>query len=251
MAIILFNPTDEELKTQYIGEDVIIPPAPDPRHKLRVDDARGRHVLNVLGPRGLVTLEYGDEGAGELKKAEAGRARNADFKRKQVLDFNSLNDAQQQRRLPYIIPSAQIKNYSRQLGIKLYESYSSSDEATKVHAELLGKIDAKDKEVQEKDRTIQDLTESVNSLKGLVEQMLAASGKSLPGGNGGGVNWDEIKHKIKSLSGNNLQIWVGKHWDTIQGYPEDVRGLLAERWQKFYPMVAFPVSEQEAKASAA
>lgn len=241
MAIILFNPTDEEMRTQYIGEDVIIPPAPHERHKLKVDAARGRHVLNVLGPRGLVTLEYGDEGDGEMKKAEAGRARNMDFKRKQVMDFNQINDAQQQRRLPYIAPSDQVKAYSRQLGIKLYEPYSSSDDASKAHAELIQKLESKDRDVQEKDRTIQDLTTRVDKLTGLVEQMLHAAGKD--------VDWDELKKKIKSINSNHLQVWVGQNWKEIQNYPEDVQGLIAERWDKFYT-TAFPVTEQEAQAAA-
>jgi hypothetical protein len=247
MAIILFNPTNEEMRTQYIGEEVVIPPAPDPRHKLRVDDARGRAVLNFLGPRGLVTLEYGDEGDGELKKAAIGRARNMEFKRKQVMDFNQLNDAQQQRRQPYIAPTEQVKVYSRELGIKLYEPYSSSDDASKVHADLIKKIDEKDRQVQAKDRTIQELTSKVDKLSSLVEQVLAAGAKSAGGAKE--IDWEELKRKIKSINSNHLQAWVSANWNEIQGYPDDVKGLIEERWAKFYP-TAFPLTEQEAQAAA-
>lgn len=245
MAIILFNPTNEEMRTQYIGEDVIIPPAPDPRHKIRVDDARGRHVLNVLGPRGLVTLEYGDEGEGELRKAEQGRARNQEFKRKQIMDFNQINDAQQQRRLPYIAPSDQVKAYSRELGIKLYEPYSSTDEASRAQADLIKKVGEKEREVQEKDRTIQDLTAKVDRLSGLVEQMLVAASRSQVQSE---LDWDELRKKIKSINSNHFGQWVGSNWDEIQRYPEDIRGLISERWSKFYT-VAFPSDKQEAQAS--
>ena len=50
MAMILFNPTNEDLETQYIGERVLV----KSDSRVRVDDPRGRHVLNTLGPRGLM-----------------------------------------------------------------------------------------------------------------------------------------------------------------------------------------------------
>jgi hypothetical protein len=237
MAIILFNPTNEEFRTQYIGEEVIVRPGA----KIRVDDARGRHVLNVLGPRGLVTLEYGDEGEGELKKAEQGRARNQEFKRKQVMDFNQLNDQRQAQRLPYIAPSETVKTYSRELGIRLFEPYSSSDEASKVHADELKKKDA---EIRQKDSEIQNLSKSLAQLASKVD-LLLANQPSKPA-----ADWEALKAKIKSINRNHLQTWVKDNFAEIQGYPEDVKGLIAERWEKFYT-VPFPVNEQEAQAQAA
>jgi hypothetical protein len=241
MAIILFNPTDEILKAQYIGEDVIIPPAPDPMHKVRVDDARGRHVLNVLGPRGLVTLEYGDEGDGEEKKAAQGRARNAEFKRKHVMNFNQVNDSQAQRKLPYVTPDETTKRYARQLGIKLYEPMSSTDDMTQQHAELMGKVAEKDRELNAKAGQISELSAKVDKLSDLVTALLAAKGPE--------TNWDDLKSKIKAINGKHFQTWVATNFTEIQGYPDDVKGLISERYEKFYS-VPFPANEQEARAAA-
>lgn len=252
MAIILFNPTDEEMRTQYIGEEVVIPPAPDPRHKIRVDDARGRHVLNVLGPRGLMTLEYGDEGDGEARKAEIGRQRNLEFWRKQVMDFNQLNDQQHQKKLPYIQPSPAIKAAARRLGIKLYEPMSSTDDYTEVQAQLLSDLEEKKRELDEKDKVIQALSSKVDKLTSLVEGMLQAAGQraaaAVAGPEDSSDDWAEVKRKIKSINGNHFAGWVKKNWEAIYDYPDDVRELIAERWEQLYK-TEFPTVPEEAGAA--
>lgn len=249
MAVILFNPTGEEMRTQYIGEEVVIPPAPDPRHKIRVDDARGRHVLNVLGPRGLMTLEYGDEGDGESRKAEIGRQRNLEFWRKQVMDFNQLNDQQHQKKLPYIQASPPIKAAARRLGIKLYEPMSSTDDYTEAQAKALAELEQKKREVAEKDKVIQSLSSKVDKLTSLVENMLAAAGKQAAAPPAGEADdWSELKRKIKSINGNHLAGWVRQNWEALFDYPDDVRDLIAERWEKLY-QTPFPTTPEEADAA--
>jgi hypothetical protein len=249
MALILFNPTDEEMRTQYIGEEVVIPPAPDPRHKIRVDDARGRHVLNVLGPRGLMTLEYGDEGEGETQKADTGRRRNLEFWRKQVMDFNQLNDQQHQKKLPYIQPSPQIKAAARRLGIKLYEPMSATDDYTEIQAKVISELDQKKREVAEKDKVIHALSAKVDKLTSLVEGMLAAAGKQAAAGVAAETeDWAESKRKIKSINGNHFASWVRKNWESIFDYPDDVRDLIAERWEQLYK-TPFPTTPEEADAA--
>ncbi len=249
MSMILFNPTDEEMECVYIGERMVIPPAPDPRHKIKVDDARGRFALNFLGNRGLVSLEYGDEGEGELKKAEIGRNENQKFKRKMVMDFNQLNDMQQQRRLPYFTPDERIKKYARQLGIALYEPMSTKDDVTRVQAELEQKVQEKDREVQKKDAQISDLTAKVDNLTALVEKMLVAAGRSA-GADALDHDWEEIKKKVKGLNSKYLQGWVQKNFREIENYPPDVKGLVVEQYEKLYS-VPFPKNEHEAQAIAA
>lgn len=245
MAIILFNPTHEVMKTQYIGEDVVIPPAPDPRHKMRVDDARGRHVLNVLGPKGLVTLEYGDEGQGELKKAEEGRQRNKDFWRKQVMDFNQLNDQRQAQRLPYIAPMPEVREASARLGIRLIEPYSTTDEATKVTQGMAEKLDAKERELIETKGALANLERKFSEMGEMMKALLAAQGKAAEPAPS---EWDDLKVKVKTINGKHLQNWVASNFNQIQGYPADVQAFIRERWEKFYP-VPYPETAEEAQAS--
>jgi len=97
MAITLFNPTDDDFKAQYGGVTFVIPKVPEDGHMVRVEDNKGNHILNQLGPRGLTSLDYGDEEEVKKKKAEDGRRRNIEFKRNQIVRYNRDNEARKAR----------------------------------------------------------------------------------------------------------------------------------------------------------
>jgi len=171
MSTVLFNPTNERFMTQYIGEDVALEPYPEKGHMLRVDDARGRHVLNVLGPRGLCTLNYGDDDEVKKKKAVNGIARNKAFKRKMIIQFNQHNQSNEQRNLPHLVPSEQLKQYANEMGIGLIEPYTVADEERAEISMLKKKqnkdavlIKKRDKEIEKFKQQISGLTEQVANL---------------------------------------------------------------------------------------
>ncbi|MEJ5360140.1 MAG: hypothetical protein WHT06_15880 [Desulfobacterales bacterium] len=257
MAIVLFNPTDEEMRAQYIGEEVVIPPAPKPGHKIRVDDARGRHLLNVLGPRGLVSLEYGDEGEGELKKAEIGRRRNIEFWRKQVMDFNQLNDAQQQRRLPYIQPTPEVKAAAKRLGIKLYEPMSSKDEFTnEAQSTVAEELAAKEHTISALQRQVYELTRLVGELKSQV--LAVASGAqdagAVPDEEDAGQEAphyanEAMIRKIKAIGPPMFDKWVRKNLSEIEEFPAEVKRVIAEKWVRLYGTECPVSTESEASAA--
>jgi hypothetical protein len=243
MAIILFNPTNEELRDQYIGEDVVIGPGA----KVRVDDARGRHILNVLGPRGLVTLEYGDEGEGEARKAQQGRDRNLAFKKKQIMDFNQMNDQRQQSRRPFITPSDQVKGYSRELGIKLFEPYSTSDASMVESKELREELDKKKRELLEKDTSLSTLQAQVAELTSMMSKML---GTQAAAGNPVGIqHWEDFRLKFRNINGKFFHKWVADQWSEISAAPADVKQELADKYERLYSM-PFPGNEIEARTVA-
>lgn len=136
MPTTLFNPTNEELRGQYIGIDFVIPANGG---KLKVEDACARHLTNFLGPRGLTTLEYEDD---VEKKAEDSLARNKEFKTKQVRDYNIRNEQRKAVGLEFLIPTEQLKSYSEELGISLVEPYAMKVEGM---AEVAEALKAKDK----------------------------------------------------------------------------------------------------------
>jgi hypothetical protein len=232
MAIILFNPTNEEFCTQYSGEEVIIAAG----GKVKVDVPRGRHVLNTLGPRGLMTLEYGDEGDGEMKKAAIGRERNMAFKRKQVLDFNQINEGRFQSKLPYLKPTAQMNQYAKELGIGLREPYNVEDAAKKEMAVLLADKEKLQAEVKEKDRALDVLQQQVATLTDQFKQFLQLAGakQEVKGGNGADEELDGIKVSYSKLNKRRFIVWVAKNWNLIQTYPEEIRKDIAAKHESLY-----------------
>ena len=127
MAIVLWNPTKDELEGVYAGLTIRFAPDGESGCKVKVDDAKGRHLLNELGPRGLTSLEYGDEGKTEAKKGEDGRKRSKEFKLKQIARYNPDNEARKARQLEYVDPPKIIKEWSKDLGVKLEAPYELPD----------------------------------------------------------------------------------------------------------------------------
>ena len=156
MAVVVYNPTDEEMTATYIGlTDKILP-----EQKLKVDDARGRSYLNELGPRGLVQLEFGDEGEGVAKKADAGRRKCYEFRRKQILRYNQTNERQKQNGGAYQEPPDYISRWSENLGLKLLEPFAFTDDAAVRMADVKQENLAKDRLLAQKDVEMGELKSS-------------------------------------------------------------------------------------------
>lgn len=243
MAIILFNPTNELFKTQYAGEDVIL----EPGAKVRVDDARGRHVLSDLGPRGLVTLEYGDEGEGERRKAQMGRERNIEFKRKHVMRFNSIQDSRQQQRLPFTTPDETVKAYARELGIKLYEPYGSKDEFTQVNSDLQRQVNEKDDIIREQNQAIATMQAQMAELTAMVGKVL--SSKATAGDPEAQAYWSDMAKKARTMNGKYFHKWVADNWEAIEAAPTDIKAELSDKYSRLYG-VPYPKDQVEAQTQA-
>ena len=74
------------------------------------------HVLNKLGPRGLVRLEYGDDP--EVAKKASMEAFNR-FWTKQVMDFNELNEQRKNEGKMYVPPTKELQEHADLLGYEL------------------------------------------------------------------------------------------------------------------------------------
>lgn len=244
MPKILFNPTNETLAATYIGEETSL----EPGAKVRVDDARANAILSNLYPRGLCELEFGDEGDGELRKAEAGRERNREFKKRHVLKFNAQNDQQIQTKRPYIIPDPVTKAYARELGMKLFEPYTNTDDFTKEYAELKGQLDSAKAEISEKDKALQQMQTDMAEMRKMMSRIVAAGPQPAPEERDADIA--ELRKTIKGMNKNQFATWVQRNFETILAYPESIQGEIRDKYEKMYG-VSFPKDALEAKAVAA
>lgn len=127
MAIVIYNPTNDILSTQYIGEDVTLQPG----EAIKVDEQRGKHVLGVLAPRGLCSLSYGDEK--KIKEIGAqGIKRNREWKVKQVNNWNQFNQRMMSKGRDYNPPSKEIMAYSDEVHVPIVKQYSVGNESAAV-----------------------------------------------------------------------------------------------------------------------
>lgn len=235
MATALFNPTSEILRAQHQGVDVVLAPHPESGHILKVGDARARHILNVLAPRGLSVLEYGDSDEKKKEKAESGRQRNRDFKRKQVISFNELNAANKGRKIPYLHPTKQLKEYADELGLELIQPYSAPDAGREKISGLMDEVEKKDTLIKEQSKETSELRSQVATLS---DQVAALLKTFKPVEETEEPKHEEPKHeevyKFRTLNKVQFNAWLKKNWDEFPTYAEEVMKEIDERYLKLF-----------------
>lgn len=243
MATTLFNPTNEVLSAQHIGITTTINKYPEKGHMIKVDDAKARHLLNILAPRGLTTLDFGDEGENKKKKAEESRQRNKEFKLKQVVDFNQLNQANESRKLPYLPPTKQLKGYSDELGIKLIAPYELPDVEKGKISKLKEELDNKDVQLEKQAEQITEMAGQLSELTTLVKGMTKIA-KETPDPDEDKKDVIEEVVKFRPLNKAQFTAWMKKNWDEIPTYPVEIQEEIKEKHEKLFKE-PFPESKPE------
>ena len=169
MSTVLYNPTNETLVGTYVGEDTVIAP----EAKVKVDDNRGRHILNQLGRRGLIALDYGDEGDVFKAKVKAAIAKNRAFKEKQVTDYNRTNSQNRANHMPYIPPTEQVEGYAKELGLELIQPYAPKDTRTPEIERLTEENRVKDRQIDELRTQISNQSGQISELTTMMQQFMA------------------------------------------------------------------------------
>ena len=241
MATTLFNPTNEVLSAQHIGITTTINKYPEKGHMVKVDDAKARHLLNILAPRGLTTLDFGDEGEAKKVKAEEGKKRNKEFKLKQVVDFNQLNQANESRKLPYLPPTKQLKSYSDELGIKLIAPYELPDIEKSKISKLKKEVDDKNVQLEEQAGQIKEMSGQIGELMMLVKGLTKVSETEDPE-----PEKTEVEEAVKFRRLNKAQFtaWMKKNWEEIPTYPVEIQEEIREKHEKLFKE-PFPESKPE------
>lgn len=224
MAITLFNPTNEDFRAQYGGSTFIIPKYPEEGHMVRVDDNKANHILNQFGPRGLSSLDYGDEGKIKEKKAVDGRRRNLEFKRMQIARYNRDNEARKARHLEYVNPPDHIVEYSKELGVGLIAPYEVSDIKNEEIAQLRKENERRNKENDDLRKQIADLIKLVQ------ENVVPKTDEE--------TETELIKKtikKIKDMNRQKFEPWVKRlGHEKYASYPIAVQVYILEKWEGFF-----------------
>lgn len=227
MAITLFNPTDDDFKATYGGTTFTIPKCGQDGHMVRVDDAKGNHLLNQLGPRGLTSLDYGDSEEVKEKKAKDGKRRNYEFKRTQVARYNRDNEARKARQLEYVEPPDFIKEWSKDLGVGLVAPYEVADIKNEEIAQLREENKNRSKENDELRKQLSKLMDRFDSLmdKTVQENEETEDQKKI----------DTTISVIKKMNRQSFGPWVTDLKQQKYGaYPMEVQEFIREKWEGFF-----------------
>ena len=216
MAIVLFNPTEDELRAQYGGIDVKVPAD----GKLRVDDQKARHILNILGPRGLTSLDYGDEGDIEIQKAEDGRNRSIEFKKRQIRSYNRDNEGRKMRNLEYVEPPEMIRQMAKDLGIVLIQPYDLPD----VNTEEISTLRKENKELMAQ---LKSQSEQFAEAMAMLNQKGLLAPVEDPN--------QEYIEIFEDMKRTEFESWVESlTFDVFSQYPHEVQKMIMTKWEGFY-----------------
>ncbi len=164
-GMVIWNPTNEDIEMQYAGISFTL--VSGEKREFEVNAAN--HIINSFGARGLTPLKYGDE-ANEKKIGADGIARNKEFKLRQVTVYNQQNENRKHMNLGYQPPSAIIKRYAIELGLKLLEPFSVRDEERSA----ISKTSAENEELKQK---ISVQEKEMAELKEMMKQFMASQAK--------------------------------------------------------------------------
>lgn len=264
MPLIVYNPTNETFEATYIGETTII----NPGDKIRMDDNRARHLLNHLGPRGLMQLEYGDEAndrAGEKAKEKEGIKRNEEFKRKQVLKYNQTNESHKQQGLPYVPVPPEIQEYAKELGLVLVQPYQFKDKEVEEIAELRKVKTDQQKYIDKLEETNVQQAKDISDLKDQVRELVTMLKPQAEQAKADAVDTGDVTTSQEAeqvdldrwrselgyvrLTTAHFENWVARRWDDIMAAPPEIQAEIQEKFRRFYNK-PFPTDRPEVQDAA-
>ena len=168
--ITLWNPTNENFAMQFEGRMYYL----KPDERVKVSEPCGKHLLTGFGPRGLTSLEYGDEPRMEQIRADALKL-NRDFKLRQVVEYNRRNESRKQMNLAFLIPPEHIREYAKELGIDLLAPYSVREEENARIQQLQDVNEKLSKALDSRDQLLAEQTSSMRAMMERLEKLEKAS----------------------------------------------------------------------------
>jgi len=234
MSKVLFNPTGDELRHFYGGREYVVAPFKESGYKQKVEDATANFLMTKLGRRGLMTLEYGDEGEPEEKKRLEGIRLNKEFKKRQVIMHNRLNEERQHKRLPFSMPTNEVAQYARDLAMELIAPYDTKDLERADAAKVKDERDEFAQLIQKQAEQIQKLMDIVN-----------AQNAGKPVEMEGSISRDgfvRIQQELgyKMMTKLEFEPWVAENRDLIPKQPIEIQADIEKKWgnlfEKPYPI---------------
>jgi hypothetical protein len=225
MAMVILNPTDEDIEVKWAGLTHVL--EPDSRNTF--EDKDGKQIIHNYENRGIIELNYGDEGEIELQKIEAGRLKYDEFWTKQIVNYNQINEERQQANRPFIRPTKEVIHHSKRLGLKLLEPYKVEDAGSKELSLLMEQNKRLERENAKKDEALATMQDQINTLTGNFKQLMSLAGAEVKKETG-----PDIKATITRMNKKSFSTWLAKNWDEIDSYPDDARQNVAKKHQDLF-----------------
>lgn len=149
--MILLNGTPDDIEWMHVGVCGTIKSGTIQEF----DEARGNHLANKFGRRGIVQMQYGDD---ETEKKEKSKELWAEFWEDQITRFNQHNEDQKEKGNRYAKPPKFLSDRAKSFGLELLEPWKiKAPDESKELSEMK-------KNNEEQAATIKNLVEQVSKL---------------------------------------------------------------------------------------
>jgi len=160
--MILMNATPDDVEWMHVGVTGVIKAG----QEIEFDNARGNHIANKFGRRGIVQLQYNDSEEIKKQKRTVSMKLWTEFWEDQITKFNMHNEDQKEKGNRYAKPPEQLKNRAEELGIEILQPWKVKTAGSEELKELR-------KNKEEQAEAIKVLGEQVANLTRILENSLS------------------------------------------------------------------------------
>jgi hypothetical protein len=234
MDVTLMNPTKEYMEPLFGGKPYPLPPG----KKIRVDGSIGNHIINTHGLRGIISLDYDDDKIKykndksktvEEWKIGKGLERNKEFRIKQVMDINQINEKRKHEKMSYLEPTEEVKQYAKDLGLELLSPYTVTD---KDQVEM-NKLKEENLELREQNLLIKEQNSAIMGKLDLLLEGKEVSKKEIKEATtipSEDEQWfEQMKNQFWRLGKENYKTYCKTHEAEMKAWPEALKTLAREK----------------------
>jgi len=243
--MIIANYTEDPITWTHIGEDGTI----GPDEVVEVYDARGRFILNQMGRKGLVQLQFGDD---PEDKKKVSKALWEEFWTHQITVQNQFNEDQKEKGQRYGKPTKKLVEHAKKLNLELLSPWTSKkkddspalEELRKENRDMRSqlallmkmlagekagisdlKLDAKEEVPPQGEPIVPEVPEVPEDPEKIRQNLI-----------------EKNRRTYKSQQYGTFLGWVKNSWDLISEMPEENRMEISERFTELYG-IPFPANK--------
>jgi len=207
------NFTPDVIKWQHVGVNGKL----EPDDITEFDDARGKHILNKWGQRGLIRISYEDKGNEDEKRAEAMDVYNR-FWIRQISIFNQHNESLKNENKPYVHPQRQLEDKAKEFKIDLVGPW-------KVVQPPEG-ADPKE---------IAAMKDEMSELRAMMTELMDVTKDATKQRDGAYIE------QFADLSTTDFRTWIESNLAKIRKWPNGVQALIKARWDSTQSGEMYPL----------
>ena len=211
--MIVANYTPDAISWMHVGITGTITPG----EIVEVGEARGKHIVNKFGPRGLLQLQFEDKP--ELKKVEAMKIWSG-FWENQVRTHNQHAEQQKEKGHAYPQPTKELLEHAEKIGIEVVQPWKAKTETGEV-GELKAQLAA---QKEESGKAFDAMMEQIRELSEKVVELSSGKQDSVPTEAEKALQEKIVATKRKyshfgEKQSDRLMAWVKNNVEAIVSFP--------------------------------